>query len=203
MAALQSQLDAIDTQKASLMKGEVANNFELPGVGFYHAAARDFFPYAYGFEKDGKWFVNGQWQYHPVAEAAVPASQPTPEALKKVELALTRQQELLAQAPTSSGTTTHNHSSGMGTALMMYWLLSGNRGSFAPGAGFQQAGRQAGNWQSQLNTSRQTVNAHASANPGYRRVVEQSRATGKPVRAGDSVRGGFGSSSRSRTSSGS
>jgi len=39
------------------------------------------------------------------------------------------------------------------------------------------------------------VSRYAAANPGYQRMVEQSRATGAPVKAGQSVRGGFGSSS--------
>jgi hypothetical protein len=44
------------------------------------------------------------------------------------------------------------------------------------------------------------VSAHAASNPGYRRMVEQSKTSGSPVTAGKSVRGGFGSS---RSSSGS
>jgi hypothetical protein len=202
MAQLQSQLDALDAQKAQLINGEVANNFELPGLGFYHAGARDFFEHPYGFSKDGKWFVNGAWQTEPVAEATVAASRPTPEALKKVEAALDREQQKLASQGTAPGGTTgtQSHSPGIGTALMMYWMLSGNRGSYAPGAGFQRAGTQVNGWQQGVEQQRQTVNAHAAANPGYNRMVADSHSKGVPVKAGQSVRGGFGSSGRSSSS---
>ena len=206
MAALQKKLEAVDAEKSRLMNGQVANNFELPGVGFYHAEARDFFPYRYGQEKDGKWYVNGQWQDQSPAEAKVSASRPTPEALKKVELALAHEQELIAKensassGSTSTTTTTHSHS-GFGNALMMYWLLSGNRGAYTPGAGFHQAQTQSGLWQQGMERDRQTVSSYASSNPGYSRMVAQSKSTGTPVKAGSSVRGGFGSSFKSSSGS--
>lgn len=205
MAALQKKLDAVDSEKSRLMNGEVANNFELPGVGFYHAEARDFFPHPFGHEKDGKWYVNGLWQEYAPGEAHVTSSRPTPEALKKVELALAREQELIAKenstgTGTTPTTTTHHHS-GFGNALMMYWLISGNRGAYSPGAGFRQAGSQTGLWQQGMDRDRQAVSSYASSNAGYRRMVDQSKATGKPVTAGNSVRGGFGSSSRSSSRS--
>lgn len=202
VAQLQSQIEALDAQKARLMNGEVANNFELPGVGFYHAEARDFFEHPYGFEKDGKWFANGKWQDQAVGEATVAASRPTPEALKKVDAALEKEQQLLASqgkaAGTPAGSTNGNqsHGSGFGSALMMYWLLAGNRGSFGPGAGFQRAGTQVSGWQQGVEQQRQTVSSHAAANPGYQRMVNDSRSRGVPVKAGQSVRGGFGSSGR-------
>jgi len=206
MAALQKKLDAVDAEKSRLMNGEVANNFELPGVGFYHAEARDFFPHPFGHEKDGKWYVNGLWQEFAPGEAHVTASRPTPEALKKVELALAHEQELIAKENTgtsnSSGTSSTQRShSGFGSALMMYWLLSGNRGAFSPGAGFRQAESQTGRWQQGLERDRETVNGYASSNAGYRRMVDQSKTSGKPVTAGNSVRGGFGSSSKSSSKS--
>lgn len=202
MAALQKKLDAVDSQKSRLMSGEVANNFELTGVGFYHAEVRDFFPHPFGHEQDGKWYVNGLWQDYAPGEAHVTASRPTPEALKKVELALQREQELIAKENTgSTSTTTQHHHSGFGSALMMYWLLSGNRGGFSPGAGFRQAEAQTGRWQQGLDRDRQAVSSYASSNPGYRRMVDQSKASGKPVTAGNSVRGGFGSSSGTKSKS--
>lgn len=204
MAKLQAKLDALDAQKGKLMNGEVENNFNLPGVGYYHAEARDFFEHPYGYQKDGRWFANGKWQDQAVAEATVAASRPTPQALKKVEAALDREQQLLAsQAKSAPGTTVNNHhqGSGFGTALMMYWMLSGNRGSYAPGMGFQRAGSQVDGWQRGVDEQRRTVSAHAAANPGYNRMVAQSRSTGAPVKAGQSVRGGFGSSSRSSSTS--
>jgi hypothetical protein len=200
MAQLQAKIDALDAQKAKLINGEVANNFNLPGVGYYHAEARDFFEHPYGYQQDGRWFANGKWQDQAVAEATVAASRPTPEALKKVDDALAREQKLLAdQGKTSPGTTASNshQGSGFGSALMMYWLLAGNRGSYNPGMGFQQAGSQVNGWQRGVEDQRRSVSAHAAANPGYSRMLAQSRSSGTPVKAGQSVRGGFGSSSRS------
>jgi hypothetical protein len=95
----------------------------------------------------------------------------------------------------------YHQGSGVGNALMMYWLLSGNRGSFTPGTGFHQAGSQVDSWQRGVDEQRRSVSAHAAANPGYSRMVEQSRSSGSPVKAGQSVRGGFGSSSRSTSAS--
>lgn len=222
MAALQKKLDAVESEKSRLMNGEVANNFELPGVGFYHAEARDFFPYPYGQEKDGKWYANGQWQDQAPAEARFASSRPTPEALKKVELALTREQELIEKennadalttqtaanaGTTHNPTTTYHHHSGFGNALMMYWLLSGNRGSYTPGAGFHQAESRVGSWQQGMERDRQSVSSYASANPGYRRMASQSSASGSSfhsgssTHSGSSVRGGFGSSARSSSGS--
>ncbi len=184
MAKLQSQLDTLDEQKLKLMNGEVANNFHIPRVGYYHANARNFFEHPYGFQQENRYFVDGVWKDQP-GPGTVAASRPSPEALKKV--------------PQS-----HNNGGfGMRNALMMYWLLSGNRGMFSPGAGFQQAQRSAGNWQQGVDRERENVRTYASANPGYNRVVTQARASGAPVKAGQSVRGGFGSSgSSSRSGSG-
>jgi len=204
MAQLQSKLDALDAQRSKLMNGEVANNFNLPGVGYYHAAARDFFEHPYGYQQDRRWFANGKWQDQAVAEATVAASRPTPEALKKVEAALDRAQQLLAsQNKGASGTTVNNihQGPGLGSAMMMYWLLAGNRGSYNPGMGFQRAGTQMDSWQRGVDDQRRSVSAYAAANPGYNRMVAQSRSTGTPVRTGQSVRGGFGSSSSSSSAS--
>lgn len=191
MAETQKRIEALDAQKAKLTGGEVPNNLHIEGVGYYHSLARDFFPHPYGFAHEGKWFVNGQW----VAQAPVEnesSSKPSPEALKKVQAALEREQQLLAG---QSGAGQRNSSGfGMGNALLMYWLLSGNRGGFTQGPGFQRAASQAPAWQGEVERQRGAVNSYASSNPGYRRMVEQSRASGTPVRTGQSVRGGFGSS---------
>ncbi len=213
MAKLQAKIDALDAQKGKLMNGEVENNFNLPGVGYYHAEACEFFEHPYGYEQDGRWFANGKWQEHAVAQTTVPASRPTVEALTKVEAALNREQQLLASqgkgapdtagnsasdtAPATTGTTSNNHQGGggVGSALMMYWLLAGNRGSYAPGMGFQRAGAQVDSWQRGVDDQRRSVSAHAAANPGYSRMVAQSHSTGTAVKAGQSVRGGFGRSS--------
>lgn len=190
MAETQTQIEKLDSEKSKLIKGEVANNFHIPRVGYYHAEAHGFFEHPYGFEQDGRWFVNGIWQDQPVAETLA-SSRPSPAALKKVEAALEEEQKVAANP---SNQQHHGGGFGMGNALMMYWLLAGNRGMFSPGAGFQQAGGQAGNWQRGVETQRGAVASHAAANPGYQRMVQQSRAGGAPVRAGQSVRGGFGSS---------
>lgn len=193
MAETQKRIEALDAQKAKLMTGEVPNNLYIEGVGYYHSLARDFFPHPYGFEHEGKWFVNGTWATQAPVENES-SSQPSPEALKKVQAALEREQQLLA-GQSGSGSAGHHHGGfGMGNALLMYWLLSGNRGGFVPGPGFQRASAQAPAWQGEVERQRGNVNAYASSNPGYRRMVEQSRASGVPVRTGQSVRGGFGSS---------
>ncbi|MCW1922998.1 hypothetical protein OKA05_10580 [Luteolibacter arcticus] len=191
MAETQKRIDELDAQKAKLAAGMVLNNFHLEGVGYYHADARDFFPHPYGFEQSGKWFVNGIWQNRP-GLGMVADSRPTPEALKKVEAALEKEQKQLAgQSGTAHG---GGSGFGMGNALLMYWMLSGNRGFFSPGNGFRQASSQAPGWQGGVESQRSAVASHAAANPGYQRMVQQSRASGVPVRAGQSVRGGFGSS---------
>lgn len=192
MAAVQSKIEQLDSSQQQLKQGLVANNFSIPGVGYYHAAKHDFYEHPYNFERDGKWFVNGNWEIVPGPEG-IASSRPSPEALKKVDEALTKEQQLA-----QGGTASHSHSGGgfgVGNMLMMYWLLSGNRGMFSPGAGFQNAGRNVGNWQSQVDQDRRNVARHASANPGYSRMVEQSKMRGTPVSPGQSVRGGFGSSS--------
>jgi hypothetical protein len=187
MAKTQSQIEKLDSAKSKLMKGEVANNFHIPRVGYYHAEARNFFEHPYGFEQGGRYYINGEWQAQPVLET-VASSRPTPEALKKVEAALEQEQKVASNA--------QQQGSGfsMGNALMMYWLLSGSRGMFSPGNGFRQAGGEAGNWQRGVESQRSAVGSYAAANPGYQRMVDQSRANGTTVRPGQSVRGGFGTS---------
>ncbi len=189
MAKAQSQVEKLDSEKSKLIKGEVANNFHLPGVGYYHAEARSFFDHPYGFKQDGRYFVNGVWQDQPGAEM-VAASRPTPEALKKVEAALEEEQK----TATNPQQQQRSGGFGMGNALMMYWLLAGNRGMFSPGNGFNQASGQAGTWQRGVDNQRNAVSKYAAANPGYQRMVAQSRASGSSVKPGQSVRGGFGSS---------
>jgi hypothetical protein len=192
MANTQTQIEKLDAEKARLMNGEVANNFFIPRVGYYHAAARQFFEHPYGYKEGSRYFVNGQWQDTAVKESSL-TSRPLPEALKKVETALEQEQKELAANPKTGEAQPRSSGFGMGNALMMYWLLSGNRSSFSPGAGFRQASGQAATWQSDVETQRSAVRSYSSANLGYQRLVDQSQATGKPVRQGQPVRGGFGS----------
>ncbi len=193
MARTQTEIEKLESNKTSLSTGEVVHNFHLPHVGYYHAEARQFFEHPYGFNKDGRWFINGVWQDQMV-ESRVASSRPNPEALMKVETALVEEQKTAANSPGY-----HGHGSGFSNALLMYWLLSGNRGFFSPGTGFRQANSQAGNWQRQVDDKRNKVDHYASTNPGYQRLVEQSRTSGAPIKPGQSVRGGFGSSSSSRS----
>lgn len=209
MAALQKKLDDIESRKSQLLNGYVEHNFELPGAGFYHADAQDFFPYTYGHEKDGKWYANGQWVDAKPEPPRLTTSRPSEAALRKIEMILAREQELVEENSTASSSSTHrssyhsnhHHGSGVGNMLLMYWLLSGNRNNYTPGAGFQQAQARQQGWQQSLNNDRSTVNAHAAANPGYQRLVQQSKQSGSPVTAGKSVRGGFGGSSSGSSSS--
>ncbi len=204
MAEIQSRIDELDSQQELLKQGEVANNFNIPGVGYYHAAKNDFYEHPYGFERDGKWFVDGVWQSSP-GNDYIPPSRPSPSALKKVDAALTREQQLANNSSGGGGQQASQHGGGMGMGnmLMMYWLLSGNRGMFSPGAGFRNAGQNAGNWQQNVERERRNVASHASSNPGYNRMVNESRMKGNPIRPGTSVRGGFGSSGGSGFSFGS
>lgn len=200
MAETQSQIEKLDTEKSKLIEGEVSHNFHIPRVGYYHADAQNFYEHPYGFSKDGRYFINGEWKDEEVPAMAT-SSRPTPEALKKVEAALEEEQKVAAKPQGQ-----HSHGFGMGNALMMYWLLAGNRGMFSGGSGFRQASGQAGSWQRGVDDQRGAVSRYAAANPGYARMVEQSRASGVPVKAGQSVRGGFGTSSSrnsTRTSFGS
>lgn len=198
MAESQSQIEKLDSEKSKLIKGEVANNFHIPRVGYYHAEARNFYEHPYGYEQDGKYFINGIWQDHSVV-ATVAASRPTPEALKKVEAALEEEQKTASN--TQPQQQQHGGGFGMGNALMMYWLLSGNRGMFSPGNGFRQASGQADTWQRGVENQRSAVGSYAAANPGYQRMVDQSRASGTAIKPGQSVRGGFGNSRASGSSS--
>ena len=189
MAATQSEIEKLDLAKSKLSSGEVANNFHIPSVGYYHAEAREFYEHPYGFFQEGRWFINGVWRNENVPEALA-VSRPSPEALKKVEASLEKEQKVATNS-TPSGS--QNNGFGIGNTLMMYWLLSGNRGFFSPGAGFNQASGQAGNWQRGVDRQRSAVGSYAAANPGYQRMIAQSRASGMPLQSGQSVRGGFGS----------
>lgn len=193
MAVLQQNLDSVEGRKALLLKGEVEHNMEIPGLGFYHVDSQDFFPFPFGHSQNGKWYANGQWRDFQPATPFLASSRPSDEALRKVEALLAQEQE----AGTAAKSTSHQayHGGGVGNMLLMYWLLSGNRGSYTPGVGFQRAQAQQQGWQQTLNTQRQAVNAHAAANPSYQRLAEQSKRTGTPINTGSSVRGGFGSSS--------
>lgn len=197
MAKKQSTLDKVDSHKSKLQRGEVAHNMHIPKLGYYHASAHAFFEHPYGHSENGRYFINGQWSDQMVTETLT-ASQPSADTLKQVDLALQEEQK---SQPTSS--TVHHHHSGGGisNALMMYWLLAGNSGRFAPGSGFQQAQGQAGQWQQRMDQDRSAVSSYAKQHPSYQRLVNQNRTNGTSVQPNQSVRKGFGSSSSSRSSS--
>ncbi len=198
MAGLQKKIDALDQQRLQLMRGSVPNNFHVPGVGYYHAPVRNFFEFPYDHVKDGMHYINGKWEYFS-KEPEVASSQPTAAALKKVEAALEEQEQ--EEDGKQNATASNHRGGGFNTtdALLMYWMLSGNRGNFTAGNGFRQADQRAPTWQRDVEEKRSEVNNHSSGNAGYRAMVQRSEATGTPVKAGQSVRGGFGSS---RTGSG-
>lgn len=198
MAGLQKEVDRMDSMRTTLMSGRVPNNFHVPGVGYYHAEARDFFPYAYDHKgADGQHYINGKWEYFS-KPAEVTSSEPTVAALKKVDAALAEKEKEEDQGGTTAGATAGgaHHRGGFDAtdALLMYWMLSGNRGNFTPGAGFRQAESRYPRWQRDVEEKRSTVSSYTYQNPGYQAMAKRSAETGSPVKAGQSVRGGFGSS---------
>lgn len=199
MAKLQTSIDQLDSQRALLNAGEVSNNFHIDPIGYYHAEKREFFPKAYNTLENGLYYVNGEWQEH-AGPSYVSPSRPSPEALQKVDLALT-QAKKEEETNSSSPTATRQHSGGFGATnmLLMYMLLSGNRGSFTPGAGFQQTQRNVSDLNRRSTEERRTASTYAAGNPGYRKAMEQSKAQGKTIQTGQSLRGGFGSTARGKS----
>jgi hypothetical protein len=194
-------IDELDAQRQQLLSGEVPNNFHIPGVGYYHAGAHDFFEHSYNHQRDGKWFVNNEW-LDEEGPSAVAASRPSPEALTRIDQTLAKSEEALDamanqvaqhQSQASSGP-------GLGSALMMYWLLSGNRGSFAGGSGFTRCGQKAPLWESKYRDQRQQqARTTANARAGVRTASapnsgSNSRATAPSSRGGFGAHGGSSSS---------
>lgn len=200
MAATQREIDKLDAQRTQLVSGEVPNNFFLENLGHYHAGAHSFFTPAYNESRDGKYFVDGVWQ-ESRGPTDVPPSRPSMDALIKIDAALAKVQEKMksqTSAANVANQSSHNGGGmGMGSMLMMYWMLSGNRGMFGGGTGYAYGNAQAGNWQRDLDQRRSTVSSYAAGNPGYRAAISESARTGSPVRSGQSVRGGFGSTAKS------
>jgi len=202
MAENQAQIEQLDREQAKLLNGEIPNNFYLPKLGYYHANAKDFFENPYGMERDGKYYIDGMWQDAAVADYEGGPTRPTPEALKKIELAL--EQEQKAEQEAEQAQNTNNRSSYHGGAnLMMYWLIFGNRNTYTPGPGFQQASTRIGVWEQNLASQRSAVASYSAASPGYRSLVAQSRASGTSIHSasGASVRGGFGGSAHGSSAS--
>jgi len=220
----------LDSQRDQLLTGEVPNNFHIPEIGYYHAAAHAFYDTAYNEERDGKWFVNNAW----VDEAGpedVPASHPSAEALRRIDEALDKQQQSLdaiatpsdtyQQSAYGSPTYVHSHGNGVGSALMMYWMLSGNRGYYSPGTGFSSFGRNATMWESSYrsqkssgspgsgsygtgsSTSRSMTSRSTAPSPHASSGSEHEGTSRSGKSSGPSTRGGFGSTGGSSSGGGS
>lgn len=207
-------INELDSQRQQLLSGEVPNNFHIPGIGYYHAGAHDFYEHSYNFQRDGKWFVNNTW-VDVAGPAEVPASRPAPEALRRIDEQLNKQQAMLDATAAQATQYSHQASSGpgLGSVLMMYWLLSGNRGMFSPGPGFTSFGQRAPMWESNYRRQREEQarsTAHARTY-GSRSSSSTSSTGARPSSPtpGDShassnspsSRGGFGSSGRGSGSS--
>ncbi|MFT3990049.1 MAG: hypothetical protein QM680_01445 [Luteolibacter sp.] len=177
-----------DPVRKQLESGLVTNNFHIEKIGYYHAAVNQFYDTPYNQFRDEKWFVNGEWSM-VAGPDNVEATRPNPEALKKVDTALSEEQRTASATHANSG-----GGFGMGNALLMYWLLSGNRGFFSPGSGYQWAQRQSPTWQRPYRDSRSSSGAGVFGRSG------SSSSTG--TKGGTvSSRGGFGSSDFSSSSS--
>ncbi len=201
VAKVEKELKVIDTSKNQLLNGLLANNFHLEGVGYYHAGAHNFFEHAYNHKNEsGNYFVNGQWDISP-GPTTVEDSRPSPEALKKLDAALTKDQTAAAAAaPAQPGTTprSFHHHSGFSPSsmLMMYWLLNANRNSYRPGSGFDRMATNLPTMQRRVDEQREETRQYRNTNAGYRSVSEQLKQSPTPVQKGQVVRNGFGTSPR-------
>jgi hypothetical protein len=162
-ARAQSELDSA---RRALESGMVANNYNIPRVGYYHAAVGTFYETEYNQEKDGRFFVNGQWQDQR-GPLEVPSSRPTIAELARIEALMATIQ---AEESNEGGGTTqivhHHGGSGFMNGMMMYWLLSGNRnaGYYSPGPGFTRASAYTSDWQRKYQDERA---AAAQTSRGY------------------------------------
>lgn len=203
MVESEIQIEKMDSQRDLLLSGEVPHNFYLEKLGYYHADAQDFFEHPYSMKKDGKFFQDGKWE-DDLRIANNRSSRPTPECLTRIEKALgeeTKDKDAVAgTGNTNQAAPYQSHGMGAGNMLMMYWLLSGNRNRFSPGAGFQRASEKEREWQNGVNGQRSALSNYRQNNPAYSRMVEERRSTGTRLQSGTTIRGGFGSSSRSFSS---
>lgn len=220
-------LAAFDQRKAVFESGKIENNFHLEKLGYYHANAHRFFPHAYQEEKDGKWFVDGEWRDQRGVETVEPST-PNVETLAALEKLLVEQ-----PAPASGSSSSSmpmqmgmHHNGffgghfGWSDALLTYMVLSGNRHQYTP----MQPGllSQRGSFmQQQMSKSRDEVNRRTSSSfssgagvgragssgvnhPSYDHLSSKSSSSSgvsRPSSSGSPIRGSFGSSSRSSSSS--
>jgi hypothetical protein len=167
-------IEELDSQRQQLLSGEVPNNFHIPGVGYYHADAHDFYEHSYNFQRDNKWFVNNAW-LDQAGPTDVPASRPSPEALRRIDETLDKQQQGLDATAATASHYQHQATAGpgLGSTLMMFWLLSGNRGFFSPGPGFTSFGQRAPLWESRYREQRD----YQARTPAHPVLPHRIRAT--------------------------
>ena len=203
-ADAEKRVAEVDAVQGQLESGMVENNFQIPKLGYYHAAAHRFYEFPYNQYKDGQYYVNGTWQAEAGPEN-ISSSRPNADELKRIDAALEEEQKQVAAHPQ----TYHSGGGGgmgVGNMLMMYWLLSGNRGFFSPGPGFTNAAGQAGRWQRDWKDERRYARGGGSSSFGsYRRASSSPRSTvssspssslgGSSPSHSSSSRGGFGSHS--------
>jgi hypothetical protein len=191
------ELDELEKNRTLLQQGIVPHDFYIKKIGYYHATVEEFYPIRYGTEQNEKFFINGEWldSYSP---NRIPSSAPSADTLVRIEKALEEEQK----ESSTHATTSHSpHGSGMGSWLMMYWLLSGNQGRYSSGSGYQQASSSAPAWQQSMNQQRNTVQQYSANHPNYQRLVEERKKNGSPLTTGGIIKGGFGSSSKVFSSS--
>ena len=205
-ADAEKRVAEVDTVQGQLESGMVENNFQIPKLGYYHAAAHRFYEFPYNQYKEGQYYVNGAWQTEAGPEN-ISSSRPNADELKRIDTSLEEEQKQVAAHPQ----TYHSGGGGMGMGnmLMMYWLLSGNRGFFSPGPGFTNAAGQAGRWQRDWKEQRRYAGGSgggSSSFGSYRRASSPSRSTVSSSSSSSSLehsspshssssRGGFGSHS--------
>ncbi|MBI4624733.1 MAG: hypothetical protein HY736_16135 [Verrucomicrobia bacterium] len=87
------------------------NDYHLPGVGYYHAPFRAFFPQPYNHFDPARrmYFYGGQWGVTPY-RSIVNISAPTPEAAQRAETRRTDLQRTTHVPRAGFGSTSGSHS---------------------------------------------------------------------------------------------
>jgi hypothetical protein len=76
------------TQKPPLAENNVyTNDYYVPGVGYYHAPFRRWYPMRYNHfdQKSGRYYFGGQWATAPY-QSITNISSPLPDAVQRAEL---------------------------------------------------------------------------------------------------------------------
>lgn len=192
----QREMRDLEEKRKKMEKGELSNNYHLEELGYYHAAAQDFFPFPYNSrDKENRYYyVNGEYQ-DAAGPTDVADSRPKPEALKKVEEYLARETKELDAQEARNQQVPHSYHSGpgIGTYMMMYWLIQQNRQhGYQPGVGYGQAAARAQKVEVARERSRMGgTMVGASGRSGSSSGSGESRGG---AAASPSSRGGFGGS---------